>query len=591
MRTVFLALLLVVFSSGVVRGDIALTANVHARLQLPQGPFVRTAEGSIVGVGPKAALHSRDEGQTWLEQPLFDATKFEASGERALLRTQEGVIVYAFLNRKELNFKWDDKKGGPQEGCRLPVYVMRSTDDGKTWAAPALLQEGWCGAVRQMIQLKSGRIVLVSQQAAANPGRHVTWIYVSDDLGQTWQKSDPIDFGGSGNYGAPVAGLSGATHGGAIEGTIIEKENGDLKLLLRVPHGYFHELTSRGGLKWGPGTPSTLEASDSPGMMVRLASGRVALVWNRFREPTTRHGRREELSLAFSANDGLTWTVPHVIARNPVPVGARESAHWLAYPYIFEPSPGQLWITTMQGGLRVALDENDFLTPKDSSAFAPLAERTVRILALGDSITKGARPNVAPTQIFSALLQAGLRAHGLRAEVHNVGIGGERTDQALERLARDVISQRPDIVTVMYGANDSWVDAGKKESRLSIEQFTANLRRLVARLSAAHIRVVLMTAPRFGDKNPRNGLGEDPNVRLAPFMERCRQVAREVQVPLVDHFDAWTQAEARGQRVQEWTTDGCHPNPAGHAELAPRVITVVEPLVRVLLSSSAPSAR
>jgi acyl-CoA thioesterase-1 len=326
-------------------------------------------------------------------------------------------------------------------------------------------------------------------------------------------------------------------------------------------------------------------------MMVRLASGRVALVWNRYREPSTRQGRREELSLAFSANDGLSWSVPHVIARNPVPAGARESAHWLAYPYIFESSQGQLWITTMQGGLRVALAENDFLTPNDPPAFAPLAERTVRILALGDSITKGARPNVPPTQIFSALLQADLRARGLRAEVHNLGIGGERTDQALERLALEVVSQRPDLVTVMYGTNDSWVDAGKNESRLSIDQFTDNLRRLVARLSAANIRVVLMTAPRFGDKNPRNGLGEDPNVRLAPFMERCRQVARDAQVPLVDHFDAWTQAEARGQRVQEWTTDGCHPNPVGHAELAPRVITVVEPLVRVLLSSSAPSAR
>ena len=69
------------------------------------------------------------------------------SGERALLRTKEGVILFAFLNRKELVFKWDDKKGGPQEGCRVPVYLSRSDDDGRTWAAPVLLQEGWCGAV------------------------------------------------------------------------------------------------------------------------------------------------------------------------------------------------------------------------------------------------------------------------------------------------------------------------------------------------------------------------------------------------------------------------------------------------------------
>jgi lysophospholipase L1-like esterase len=58
-----------------------------------------------------------------------------------------------------------------------------------------------------------------------------------------------------------------------------------------------------------------------------------------------------------------------------------------------------------------------------------------------------------------------------------------------------------------------------------------------------------------------------------------------VKVSLVDHFEAWTRAETRGLHVQDWTTDGCHPNPAGHAELAPRVITVVEPLIREILNS------
>ena len=39
----------------------------------------------------------------------------------------------------------------------------------------------------------------------------------------------------------------------------------------------------------------------------------------------------------------------------------------------------------------------------------PLDGRAVRIIALGDSITRGARPKVTPTQIFPALTQAALR--------------------------------------------------------------------------------------------------------------------------------------------------------------------------------------
>jgi len=30
---------------------------------------------------------------------------------------------------------------------------------------------------------------------------------------------------------------------------------------------------------------------------------------------------------------------------------------------VFEARPGELWITTMQGGLRVKLDERDFVKP------------------------------------------------------------------------------------------------------------------------------------------------------------------------------------------------------------------------------------
>jgi hypothetical protein len=465
---IFRLLLLVgLVLAAVGRAEIVLQEKV-ARLGVPhQGPFARGGDGAIWGVNEGGALVSRDEGKTWELREIYDQQRYRSRPERALLRTKEGVVLYAFLNENEKVFKWDDQQGGPLEGCRLPVYVSRSADDGKTWAAPVLLQEGWCGAVRQMIQLRTGRIVLVSQVAKANPGRHVTLIYVSDDLGKSWKASEPIDLGMPGNYAGKVVGLTGSTHGGGLEGTVLEKRNGDLKLLLRVPHGHFEEMTSKDGLKWVSAMPSTIEASDSPGMMVRLASGRVALLWNRYTDPVKKLGRREELSLAFSNNDGITWTTPQVIAVNRVPKGAREGAYWISYPYAFEAAPGRLWISTMQGGLRAELSEADFLAP----VAVPLDGAAVRIVTLGDSITRGARPRVTPQQTFPALTQAALRAAGLRAQVHNVGIGSERTDLALERLDHDVISQRPHLVAVMYGTNDGWVDKGNTASRLTEAEF------------------------------------------------------------------------------------------------------------------------
>ena len=71
---------------------------------------------------------------------------------------------------------------------------------------------------------------------------------------------------------------------------------------------------------------------------------------------------REELSLAFSADDGKTWTPGVVIAR--------QKGGQLAYPYLFERRPGELWIFTRYTwdskgkdapSLRVRVDENEFL--------------------------------------------------------------------------------------------------------------------------------------------------------------------------------------------------------------------------------------
>jgi acyl-CoA thioesterase-1 len=134
----------------------------------------------------------------------------------------------------------------------------------------------------------------------------------------------------------------------------------------------------------------------------------------------------------------------------------------------------------------------------------------------------------------------------------------------------------------MYGTNDSWVDVGKTESRLSEKQYETNLRAIVRRLQEARIQAILMTEPRFGEENRRNGLGEDPNRRLARYVELCRRVARDAGVPLIDHFGAWTTEQERGQKLQAWTTDGCHPNIEGHANLAARLVPVLAPLVRGL---------
>ena len=203
------------------------------------------------------------------------------------------------------------------------------------------------------------------------------------------------------------------------------------------------------------------------------------------------------------------------------------------------------------------------------------ATRPITIVTLGDSITRGMRSGVTAEQTFAAQLEQQLNAAGTAVRVVNVGIGGERTDQALQRLNR-VLEHRPDLVTIMYGTNDSYVDIGKSESRLTAEQYRENLIQLASELLQRGIRPVLMTAPRWSDDANPNGIGENPNLKLEPYVAACRDVARLWRLPLVDHYEHWTQAREQGTNLREWTTDGCHPNPAGHQVLTQTMLAGVK---------------
>lgn len=191
------------------------------------------------------------------------------------------------------------------------------------------------------------------------------------------------------------------------------------------------------------------------------------------------------------------------------------------------------------------------------------------VIALGDSITRGERTGVKAEETFSLLL-----AEKTKAKVVNAGIGGERTDGGLARLEKLLATHKPAVVLVMYGTNDSYVDVGKKEPRITADQYRDNLVKIVDAVRKAGAEPVLMTEPRWAP-GATNGAGEDPNERLEKYLDVCRVVAKDKTLKLVDHYAHWKKAEADGTKIRDWTTDGCHPNPRGHKELADLILPVL----------------
>ncbi|HPO12825.1 MAG TPA: sialidase family protein [Candidatus Hydrogenedentes bacterium] len=329
------------------------------------GPFVRLGDGRLLTIKGADALTSADEGKTWGKWGIFaDPQRFAISSEYGILRTKNGVVIVAFINMKEQDWRWNSAKHDADPGTRLPTYAARSLDEGRTWEAPQKLHDEWTGCIRNIIQTKSGAVVFTSMKLLNNPGRHSVLTYVSKDDGATWRASNIIDLGGCGH------------HGGVTEATVVQLNDGRLWKLIRTNWGRFWEAFSEDdGISWRTIHPSTIEASSAPGQLLRLQSGALLLAWNRpFPEGKTEYpltggdnewsevpvsNHREELSVALSLDDGQTWSAPVVIAR--------QTGQWLSYAYLFEPKPGLVWLTTMQGGVRVSFQVKD-LFPATPSA-------------------------------------------------------------------------------------------------------------------------------------------------------------------------------------------------------------------------------
>lgn len=316
--------------------------------------FVKLSDGSILTIRANGSVISRDGGKTWSEpRPMVVGDGPGQPSGGLLIRTQDGALVVVYGDSKTTKWKWDEARGEAAE-ARMDVWAIRSLDEGKTWIDRQKIYEGHGGTMLSIIQTRSGHIVAPIQPYLPNPGRWGTFTVVSADNGKTWQKSNLIDLGGAGH------------HDGGIESTLVQLKDGRLWMLLRTSFNRLWEAySSNNGLYWGAIGPTKIEASSAPACIVRLASGRLVLVWNQvFAEGEDSYPsrppayslypaswQREEISIAFSNDEGKSWT-------NPIAF-AREKGGRLVYPKVIEPEPGLLWI--FANTLRVSVREADLV--------------------------------------------------------------------------------------------------------------------------------------------------------------------------------------------------------------------------------------
>lgn len=198
-----------------------------------------------------------------------------------------------------------------------------------------------------------------------------------------------------------------------------------------------------------------------------------------------------------------------------------------------------------------------------------------KIAFLGDSITQQGWSNPAG---YVQLVIVGLAANGIQAEPIPAGIGGHKSDQMLARLDKDVLSKKPQWMTLSCGVNDVWHgprgvpldDAMAKNGTYddkvaSRGTYKKNITAIIDQTSAAGVKPVLLTATVIQEK-----LDSRENSLLAPFNNFLRQLAKEKNIPLADlntQFQDRLKHENKPQ-AKILTSDGVHMNTEGNKLMA-----------------------
>ncbi|MFN7924474.1 MAG: sialidase family protein [Bryobacteraceae bacterium] len=267
-------------------------------IKLKNGDLLTVLRGGAPHVGKKGRLdliRSTDGGKTW-SAPWTAVDEAEDDRNPAMGQMPDGSIVLAYVILS----------GFDESGLRLSrnraerkfdgVYLVRSTDNGKTWSKPVrdpgtfdfYKLDGAISPYGKIIQLKDGSSMMAVYFEFHDQRGNESYAFRSRDGGKTW--GEPVSLGKHYNETGIVA---------LRDGTVIAA--------LRSEKGGHVAITrsADGGKTWSEPVQVTKD-NEHPADLIQLANGNVLMTYGERNPPRGAHAR-------ISKDGGKTWGEPIVL--------------------------------------------------------------------------------------------------------------------------------------------------------------------------------------------------------------------------------------------------------------------------------------
>ena len=287
-----------------------ITGEAHA------STIVEAADGSFLCAWFGGARESSKETDIWM-------ARYENGtwGKSAIVAPEPNVACWnPVLFRTPDDRIWLFYKSGDNVPSWAGVYKT-SDDNGYTWSETVIMPAGVYGPIKNKpIMLSDGRMLCPS--SAENYRAWTSWMHIFDIENNSWALSNAIEFPGNPH--------------GLIQPTVWEAEPGHIVSLMRSTQdiGVIARSDSfDNGETWSPAEATELPNPNSGIDAVKLADGRVVLIYNH----TTRDGEgRSTIHIAVSDDDAKTWSEPWLM---------EDEGGEYSYPAVIQAENGDVHVT------------------------------------------------------------------------------------------------------------------------------------------------------------------------------------------------------------------------------------------------------
>lgn len=172
---------------------------------------------------------------------------------------------------------------------------------------------------------------------------------------------------------------------------------------------------------------------------------------------------------------------------------------------------------------------------------------------------------------YARLVVSGLEVNGVKVEPVYAGVAGNKSNDILARVEKDVLSKKPNAMILSCGLTDVWLG----EKGVALDKYKENIKALVDKAQTAGVKPVILTSTM---------INEDPDNRqnqtLATYNDFLKSFANERKLPLAD-LNSQMQAVIKKAKEtnapkpsKEYyiTLDGIHMAPQGDQMMAEGVL-------------------